>query len=172
MRSRLRSATRQTMSFKTSSRSTPRRSTRSSSQAAPMDMSLTMDAFRRSSLLERDSSYPPNLSSSEITDRSCVYPGRSIMGTRTQLTSSSVPTTHHKTSPSPSLFGSTPYSTVLPLPTTLSIAPLPTSTIGMPPPKSSVTVDKTTDCAISVMSLPLSKLRCISLRTTSRRAAK
>jgi hypothetical protein len=79
MRSRLRSATKPIASYKRSSRSTLRRSTRtSSSQAAPMGMSPTMATSRPSSPLEKGSSYPPSSSSSETTDEFCVYPGRSI----------------------------------------------------------------------------------------------
>jgi Chromo (CHRromatin Organisation MOdifier) domain/Integrase zinc binding domain len=171
MRLRLRSATRQTVSSKKNSRSMPKRSTRSSSsQAAPTDTSPTMDAFRCSSLSERDSSYLLNSSSSETMDGSYVYLGRSITRTRTQLTSSSVPITHHKTSPSPSLSGSTPCSTAQPPPTTPSIALLPTSTTGTPPLKSSATTNKTINYVTSAMNSPSSKPRYISLKMTLRRA--
>jgi hypothetical protein len=171
MRSRLRSATKLTTSFKRSSRSTPRRSTRSSSSwAALMVTSPTMGVSQHSSLSERGSSYPPRSSNSEMMGESYACQGRSIMRTRTPLTFSSVPTTHHKTSPSPFPSGSTLCSTALPPPTIPSVAPLPTSTTGTPPPKWSVTVDKTTDCAISTTSLPSSKPRCISLKMISQRA--
>jgi hypothetical protein len=106
-----------------------------------------------------------------MMDGSYVYLGRSIMRTRTQLTSSLTPTTHHKMSPSPSLSGSTLCSMAPPPLTTPSAVPLLTSTTGMLPPKSSVTVDKTTNYAISAMNSPLSKPRYISLRTTLRRVA-
>jgi Chromo (CHRromatin Organisation MOdifier) domain len=159
MRLKLRSATRPTASSRRSSRSTLRRSTRSSSsRAAPMAMNPTMDVSRLSFPSERDSLYPPSSLNSETTDGSYVYPGRSITRTRTQLTFSSIPITHHKTLPSPSLFGSTPYSTALPPPTTLSVAPLPTSTTGTPLPKSSVTADKTTSRhAVTALKPPASR---------------
>jgi hypothetical protein len=161
MGSKLRSATRPTASSRRSSRSMPRRSTRnSSSRAAPMAMSLTTAVFRPSSPSERDSSCLPSSSNSGTMDESCAYQGRSIIRTCTQLTSSSVLITHRKTSLSPSLSGSIPYSTALLLPTTPSIAPLPTSMTETLLPKSSVTIDKTIDCAISATSSPSSKLRC------------
>jgi hypothetical protein len=133
-----------------------------------MAMSLTTAASRPSSPSERDSSYPPSSSNSRTTGESCVYQGRSIMRTCTQLTSFSAPTIHRRTSLSPSLSSSTLCSTVLPLPITPSVAPLPTSTTGMPPPKLSATVNRTTSYATSTTSLLSSKPRYISLRTTSR----
>jgi Chromo (CHRromatin Organisation MOdifier) domain len=169
--SKLRSAMKPTTSYKRSSRSMWRRLTRSfSSQAAPMCTSLTTVASRPSSPLERGSSYPPSSSSSGTTGESCVYPGRSITKTCTPSNSSLVLTTHRKMSPSPSLYGSTPCSTVLPPLTIPSAAPSPTSTTGMPPPKLNGIADKMTSSATSTTNSPSSKPRYISLRTTSRRA--
>jgi hypothetical protein len=172
MCSKLRSTMRQTASSKRSSRSTPRRSTgSSSSQAALTAMSPTTAMSRPSSPSERGSSCPPSSSSSKTMGESYVYWGGSTMRTCTQLTSSSVLTTHRKTSLSPSLSGSTLCSMALPPPTTPSVVPLPTSTTGTLPRKSNVTIDKTTDYVISMMNSPSSKPRYISLRTTLWHAA-
>jgi hypothetical protein len=172
MRSRLRSTTKPIVSYKRSSRSTLRRSTRtSSSQAAPMGMSPMMAASRPSSPSEKGSSYLPSSSSSETTDEFCVYPGRSITRNRTRPNFSFPLTTHRKTSPTLSLSGSTLCSTALPPPIIHSVAPLPTSTTGMPPPKSSDTTNKTTDYATSATNSPSSRPRCTLLKMTSQRAA-
>jgi hypothetical protein len=172
MRLKLRSMTKPIASCRKSSRNTPRRLTRSSSsRAAPMGRNLMTAASRPSSPSERDSLCPPSSSNSEMTGESYVYQGRSITRTRMQLTSFSTPITHHKTSPSPSLSGSTLCSMALPPPTILSVEPLLTSMTGMPPPKSSAIANKTTDYATSVTNSPSSRPRYISLRTTSWRAA-
>jgi RNase H-like domain found in reverse transcriptase/Integrase zinc binding domain/Chromo (CHRromatin Organisation MOdifier) domain len=172
MRSRPRNVTKPTRFSKRNSRSTPRRSTRSSSSpAAPMGTSPMMDTSQLSSPSERGSLYPPSSLSSKTTDEFCAYPGRSTTRTRTPLTFFSLPTTHHKTSLSPSLSGSTLCSTVLPPLTTHSDTLSPNSTTGMPPPKSSAIADRTTNCATSATNSPLSKPRYISLRMTSLRAA-
>jgi hypothetical protein len=107
------------------------------------------------------------MSDSETTDGSCCYQGKSSTKSRTPLTSTSHPITHCRTSPTPFPYGSTLSSSVQPLPSTHSAAPSPISTIGMPPLNWSASVAKTTDSDTSATNLPLSKPRCISLRTTS-----
>jgi Chromo (CHRromatin Organisation MOdifier) domain len=81
---KLRSATRPTVSYKSGSKSTPRRSTRSSSfRAAPMGTSLMMAASQLSSPSERGSLYLPSSSNSRTMDESYAYPEKSITRTHT-----------------------------------------------------------------------------------------
>jgi hypothetical protein len=172
MLSKLRSVTKPTESSRRSSRLTRTRLTAtSSSLGVPTATNQTTDVSPPSSPSERGSLYLPSSSDSETMVESYCCLGKSRTKSHTPLTYSSLPITHCKTSLSPSLSGSTPYSTAPPLPTIPSVVPLPTSTTGTPLPKLNATADKTTDCVISAMSSPSSKLRCISLRMISRRAA-
>jgi Chromo (CHRromatin Organisation MOdifier) domain len=144
--SKLRSMTKLIKFSKRNSRPTRTRSTAtSSSRAALMATNRTTVASPPSSLSERGSLYLPSLSDSETMVESYCYQGRSSTRSRTPLTCSSPLITHPKTSPSPSLHGSTHSSMAQPPPTTHSDAPLPISMIGTPLPKSSDSVAKTTE---------------------------
>jgi Chromo (CHRromatin Organisation MOdifier) domain len=169
---KLRSATRQTKSFKQSSRPTRTRSTASSSSlAAPTGTSRMTAVSPLSSPSEKGSLYQPSLSDSETMDGFYCYQGRNSTRNRMPLTSTSHPITHLRMSPNPCPYGSTPFSLVQPPPSTPSTTLSPTSTIGTPPPNWSTTVAKTIDSGTSVMSSPSFKPRCILLKTTSQQLA-
>jgi hypothetical protein len=168
---KLRSTMRQTESYKRGSSNMRTRSTAtSSSPAAPTVTNQTRDGSPLRSRSAKRISPTPNLSSSETMVEPSYWRGRSITKSRTPLTSSSHLTTHPLTSPSQSLFGSTP-SSMDPLPhTTLSVVPLLTSTTGTQLQKSSDTDAPTTNSDTSMMSSPSFKPRFILLKTTSRYA--